>query len=479
MHKNNSSRPWFFIPAYLLTSTSTVLSADINNSPHIYRGAVDKNIFSQPLSSLSAEQKLDFSVGKGLFKRLWVTAPASTQAADGLGPLYNARACSSCHPRNGRGKPPTKENMDVVSMVLRIDIPAQNQAQKKQLARHKKNNIADPVYGLQLQHLSVAGHKAESSLQINYDEIPLTLNDATIIRLRKPEYQPKDLAYGPMHPDVRLSPRVAPQIIGLGLLEAITDKTLSEIADPEDSDDDGISGRLNLVWSREHNKVMYGRFGHKAGIASINEQSQAALNTDIGISTPLFPDAAGDCTPLQHKCINAPNGNSPQYNHLEAHQKVTELVSFYIRQLAVPAQRTPDDADVKAGEKLFTQIGCQKCHIPQFEISINENEFENKKTQTLIIHPYTDLMLHDMGEGLADHRPEGLATGREWRTAPLWGTGLIPVVNGHSYYLHDGRAANILEAILWHGGEAQSQRDTVMALKQYERKQLLKFIESL
>lgn len=309
-----------------------------------------------------------------------------------------------------------------------------------------------------------------------YEEIPVTLADGEVVTLRKPTYAVTDLGYGPLHPDTLLSPRVAPQMIGLGLLDTVPEADILSLADPHDIDGDGISGRPNRVWSKEHAQVMLGRFGWKAGEPSVNEQSQGAFAGDMGISVPLHPEGAGECTERQAACRKAPNGNSPQFENLEADSEVTELVAFYARNLAVPARRDHDDPRVLAGKGLFYRIGCTGCHTPKLRTAAHE-DYPEQSDQ--LIWPYTDLLLHDMGEGLADGRPEGDATGREWRTAPLWGIGLTPVVNGHDRYLHDGRARGLLEAILWHGGEAQPQRDAVLALSKQEREDLLRFIESL
>ncbi len=436
----------------------------------------NKDAFSHASANMSFEREIDFKVGNGFFKRLWVTAPASTQASDGLGPLYNARSCQRCHLKDGRGHPPNGPEDNAVSMFLRVGIPPQTEEHRRLLAEHRVNNIPDPTYGTQLQDFAIAGHKAEYRMGISYEEVPVELADGTVVELRRPSYTAEDLGYGPLHPDAQLSPRVAPQMIGLGLLEAIDERDILANADPDDVDGDGISGRPNRVFSREFDKVMLGRFGHKAGAPSVNEQSQGAFAGDMGISVPLHPNGAGECTQRQTDCREAPNGNSPQYGDLEAGTKVTELVVFYAKNLAVPARRDFDDPDVLAGKRIFYETGCIACHRPKFKTQADGVDPEHRDQ---LIWPYTDLLLHDMGEGLADNRPEGAADGREWRTAPLWGIGLTPVVNGHSNYLHDGRARSLLEAILWHGGEAQAQRDRVGALSTQEREQLLRFIESL
>lgn len=429
----------------------------------------NRDAFSQPAKHLPASQQLDFRVGRGFFRRLWVTAPASTQAADGLGPLYNARSCMACHPNNGRGFAPRSDDESALSLVLKIDIPAQDAQQRERLQQRIISNIPDPTYGLQLQNFAIAGHAAESRISVSYEAMHIQLRDNIDLTLRKPRYQAQNLGYGPLHPQARLSPRVAPQLIGMGLLESIPESAIIANADPNDRNGDGISGRVNQVWSREHQQLMLGRFGHKAGMSTVNEQSQSALFIDLGISTPLFTDGAGDCTAFQVKCRRAPDGSTPHYDNLEVHQPVTDLIELYVSHLAVPARRNVDSPMVQAGERLFMAIGCGGCHTPHYDSAHNSRS----------IAPYTDLLLHDMGEGLADNRPEAQANGREWRTAPLWGIGLTEIVSGYASYLHDGRARTLLEAIMWHGGEAQHQREAVANLSAKERQQLLSFIESL
>lgn len=440
-----------------------------------YRGKPDRTAFSHPSANLSADQRLDFQVGRGLFERLWVTAPASTQASDGLGPLYNARSCLRCHVRNGRGPPPHDPDEDSVSLLLRIDIPAQDAAQQAQLDQGRRNNIPDPVYGSQLQNFAIAGIPAEYRLSLTYREQPVTLADGTVINLRNPDYRVTEPAYGPLHAEARLSPRTAPPMIGLGLLQAIADEDILAAADPGDDDGDGISGRANRIWDARLGALRLGRFGLKAGAPSIDQQSQEAFARDIGISVPLYPAGSGDCTPAQQACLAAAHGNSPQYGNLEAGEQVTGLVAFYAANLAVPARRDIDDADVLAGKRLFYETGCTACHRPKF---VTRSDAPAAFASELI-WPHTDLLLHDMGPGLADNRPEGLADGREWRTPPLWGIGLTSQVGGRQSYLHDGRARSLLEAVLWHGGEAQRHRDAVVAMDTADRRRLIRFLESL
>lgn len=437
---------------------------------------LNKKAFSQPAANLPFEERLNFKVGFGFFRRLWVSAPASTQAADGLGPLFNSRSCLRCHIGNGRGVVPEKGE-EATSLFLRLSIPPQTEADRQSLASYRQAVIPDPVYGGQFQTLSIQGHRAEGRMLLTYDDLPVTLADGSTVTLRNPTYEIANLAYGDMHPDLMTSPRIAQPMIGLGLLEAIPEKDLLALADPEDADDDGISGRPNKVWSRELGKAAIGRFGWKAGNATVSDQNASAFSGDVGISSPLFPDGWGECMAAQEDCRAAPDGNSPQYDNAEASRQVMDLLLLYTRNLGVPVRRDVDSERVLAGKKLFFEAGCSTCHQPAY---VTAADADNPYSRSQKIWPYTDLLLHDMGEGLADGRPEGAASGREWRTPPLWGLGLTDKVSGgRQNYLHDGRARNLLEAILWHGGEAKPARDRVTALPAADRAALISFLKSL
>jgi len=436
-----------------------------------HKKKINTNAFSHASANMSFERELDFQIGNAFFRRLWVSSPASTSSSDGLGPMFNARACQRCHIKDGRGHPPASNEDNAVSMLIRLSIKPQNEEQQSLLDNHLVLSIPDPVYGDQLQDFSVADANAEGHIHIEYQELTITLNGGKKVNLRQPIYSIQNLQYGELHKDIRLSPRVAPQVIGLGLLEAIAATDIEKQADPDDRNEDGISGRPNKVWSHEHNKIMLGRFGLKAGQPTVNQQNQAAFGGDMGLSTPLFPNPYGDCTEQQLECLNKPHGGHP-----EVSEKISQQVLHYTRNLAVPARRNGDDPDVLSGKALFYQSGCIACHTAEYITPRNTAQTEQSRQ---LIWPYTDLLLHDMGEGLADHATEGVANGREWRTPPLWGIGLTPVVNGHSQYLHDGRARNLLEAILWHGGEAKASQQKVIEMTDQQREQLIKFVESL
>lgn len=443
------------------------------------RGSTDTaNAFSLSSGNMGFRRELDFKIGNSIFRRLWVSAPASTDASDGLGPLFNSRGCQNCHLKDGRGHPPLSADVpdDSGSMLVRLSVPAATDEEKDRLEAHSVNSLPDPTYGGQLQDFSIQGIKAEGKLKVDYKERPVTLAGGEVVNLREPSYEIVDLGYGPLHPDVMISPRVAPQMIGLGLLEAVPEEQILANADPEDSDKDGVSGKPNRVWSRENEKVMLGRFGWKAGVPTIAQQAAEAFAGDIGISTTMMPFGSGDCTEKQAKCLKAPSGNSPKYQNVEVGDELFKLVTFYSQNLAVPRRRNPDDPEVLKGKALFYATGCASCHTPKFMTGDVPGQ---PHLSHQLIYPYTDMLLHDMGGGLADNRPEGAASGSEWRTAPLWGIGLTETVSGHTLFLHDGRGRNITEAILWHGGEAQASRDAFAALPKEDRDRLLAFVNSL
>lgn len=431
------------------------------------------NAFSQISANASFEKELDFKLGNGLFKKLWVSSPSSTLASDGLGPLYNARSCQRCHVKDGRGHPPAGPKDSTVSMLKRITVPTDEY--HSEIEGYLVTS-ADPFYGDQIQDFTVAGHFAEGQLQITYTEKEISLSGGESASLRVPQYKVADLGYGPIHPEAVLSPRVAPQMIGLGLLDAIPAQDILALADPQDVDGDGISGRAQIVMSQEYGVPMLGRFGLKAGQPSIWEQSAVAFHGDIGISTTLFPAGYGDCTEAQNACRNAPHGNTAVHDNAEIGDEGLKLVTFYSSNLGVPARRDVDDPQVLHGKKVFYETGCIACHSPKF---VTHRLVDQPEQSFQLIWPYTDLLLHDMGPGLADGFPEGRASGREWRTPPLWGIGLTETVSGHTYFLHDGRARNLLEAVLWHGGEAETQKQAVIDMPPEDRAALIRFLESL
>ena len=421
--------------------------------------ATTRQAFGQPLPHLTPDQETQFFVGNSFFNRNWVSAPSSTTARDGLGPLFNARSCSACHLHDGRGRPP-EPGEDMLSMLIRLSIPGRDVQQ---------GVVPEPTYGDQLNVLAVHGVPPEGRAVIAYKEIAGTYGDGESYRLRKPTYTFTDLKYGPMHPDTLLSPRVAPAIVGLGLLEAVPVEALLALADPDDADGDGISGRPNRVWDKARQQTVFGRFGWKSNQPSVAQQAAGAFLGDIGITSSLFPDE--NCPPKALACRQALNGGSPELSaDLLGH------VIFYNRTLAVPARRDPHNPEVARGRQLFDAAGCSACHTPTLHTDAVPGLPDLSRQ---VIHPYTDLLLHDMGAALADGRPDFEATGSEWRTPPLWGIGLVQTVNRHTYFLHDGRARNLAEAILWHGGEAEDSKAYFRRLPRADREAILQFLRSL
>ncbi|TNF21769.1 MAG: c-type cytochrome [Rhodobacteraceae bacterium] len=446
------------------------------------RARADADAFSLPSANIGFDGELEFKLGNGLFRKLWVSSPSSTLASDGLGPLYNARSCQRCHLKDGRGHPPESDEDSRVSMLLRLSVPADPGAPETRLEAYLASlgtdtprTRPDPTYGGQLQDLAVQGHAAEGQFRIAYEDTEVPLAGGEVAHLSAPRYTITDPGYGPLAEDLQISPRIAPQMIGLGLIEAIPAADILALADPGDADGDGISGRAQIAWSLAHDRPMLGRFGWKAGAPTVKDQTAAAFAGDIGLSTPLLNEGGGDCTAAQSACRTATHGDGDA-RVFEVDAIGLDLVTFYSRNLGVPARRDVGDPQVLRGKQLFHDTGCIACHQPKFVT----HRLKDRDPQSFqLIWPYSDFLLHDMGEGLADNRPEAVATGREWRTPPLWGIGLTAQVSGQTRFLHDGRARSLLEAILWHGGEARPQRDTVVGMEPADRAALIRFLESL
>ncbi|KAF1031345.1 MAG: hypothetical protein GAK37_00849 [Pseudomonas sp.] len=430
----------------------------------------DQNAFSLPSANLPPSRRVDFSVGNSFFRSPWVIAPSTTTARDGLGPLFNTNACQNCHIKDGRGHPPLPDAPNAVSMLVRLSL---QDAEPYAKVIEQMGIVPEPVYGGQLQDMAIPGVAPEGKVRVDYTPVNVSFKDGTVVELRKPVLQITQLGYGPMHPDTRFSARVAPPMIGLGLLEAIPEADILRNTDPKTAGKEAIVGRANWVWDDARHKTVLGRFGWKAGQPNLNQQNVHAFSGDMGLTTSLRP--FDDCTDAQTACKQAPNGNGPD-GEPEVSDNILRLVLFYTRNLAVPARRDVGAPQVLAGKNLFYQAGCQGCHTPQFTTAPDaaEPELANQ-----VIRPYTDLLLHDMGEGLADNRSEFKAGGRDWRTPPLWGIGLTQAVNGHTQFLHDGRARNLMEAVLWHDGEARAAQQHVLSFDAGQRAALLAFLNSL
>jgi CxxC motif-containing protein (DUF1111 family) len=438
----------------------------ISPSPQLAGAAtvqfIGNETFRQIVGNASMALRPRFTFGKVQFNTEWDPEPGQVPANDGLGPVFNAISCASCHLYNGRGRPPEGVTEDFESILVRLSIPgADAHGGPKPLAN----------YGGQLQHRAVDGVAAEGSATIVYEEFPGEFADGTPYSLRKPRIVFSDMAFGHLPADALHSLRIANPVIGLGLLEAVPEKQIENLADPDDENKDGISGRVNHVWSPAQQQTVAGRFGWKANVATVAEQNAGAALGDMGITTELHP--VDNCADTQDDCLKASRIDNDK---VEFQQDFMAELTRYVRLLGVPAQRNADDPEIARGADLFRGIGCVQCHVSTLVTGATA-AFEELANQT--IHPYTDILLHDMGTGLADNRPDYEASGSEWRTAPLWGIGLTKDIAGYEYYLHDGRARSLPEAILWHGGEAKTARDSFAVLNVNDRSALLAFLKSL
>lgn len=449
--RNALSFPLVFIALFSSLALGTEQAQVMTND-------ISREAYTRAIGPLSDEQRQQFLQGRSLVRQSWIISPAVDNEIAGLGPLYNRNSCIACHAKNGRGFAPVSPEESMRAMLVRLSLPGKT---------HTGAPLPHPAYGDQLQEFGAPGVEAEGRAHLHYEDIIVVLNGGEAIRLRKPVLSFSSLAYGPLPHDIQTSARIAPAIYGMGLLEAIADNSLLAL---QNTPKPGrIQGRVNRVWSVERQQQVIGRFGWKANVATLREQTASALAGDMGLSSHLFPQ--GNCAERQTACRQAPTPGHPEISTTQlAHME------FYQLALAAPSPRRQEDPRVQQGAMLFRQAQCAACHLP----AIKTGEFPRlAPLGNLTIAPYTDLLLHDMGPGLADHRPDFSASGSEWRTPPLWGIGLAKKVEPNAGFLHDGRARTILEAILWHGGEAQEARDMVQQMSPEDRQSLLDFIESL
>lgn len=443
-----------FVIVILSLLATFVVKADRNYDENIYHKNYTQWSFSLPMAGLKGQLASDFYVGNSFFKKNWVSAPASTTARTGLGPHFIARSCSSCHFMDGRSQP----DQEMTGLQLKLSMT------NGSINAHSGHQPLE-VYGSLLTTRAINNIPPEGQYKITYSSINGLFDDGTPYQLIQPEYH-IDWSYQPPDQKINISARVAPHLIGMGLLENINDQDIMNKADPNDKDGDGISGKINWVWDESKRGMAIGRFGWKASIPSVKQQVASALINDMGITNPMF---------TQNLCHFA-ESECQKTTQPEISEKIFNKLVLYSQTLAMPMPRRVAIKDFTYGQKLFDQAQCSSCHTPQ------QKTGAKAKIDVLInqtFYPYTDMLLHDMGPGLSDGRPDFLATGSEWRTPPLWGIGLIEVVNNHSRYLHDGRARNITEAILWHGGEAQSAQKAFLSMNAEQRKALILFIKSL
>ena len=399
-------------------------------------------------------------LGRTLFESDWSIAPGPREGLDGLGPLFSRLSCDGCHTNAGRGEPPQSPKFPMISMTVRLSVPGTGP---------EGGPKPHPLYGDQLDRNAVPGVPSEGRAFVSYTEVAGYYADGVAYHLRIPHYRFEALAYGPLGSNALVSVRIAPSLIGLGLIDAVTDETVEAVA-ADEAHFVIVRGRPNRVWDEAARTVRVGHIGWKAGQPSLRQQIANAFNRDIGITNPLYPE--NDCTAIEKEC-QAMAAGSPRMPKIV--DSFLDAATFYVAHLAPPPPRDQERSMVKYGAALFDKTGCSSCHRPALMTGDNaEPDLANKT-----IHPYTDLLLHDMGDGLADGRPEFAADGHSWRTAPLWGLGLIKAITGHEFMLHDGRARGPAEAILWHGGEADGAKEAFRRMPAAERAALIAFLESL
>jgi CxxC motif-containing protein (DUF1111 family) len=398
-----------------------------------------------PISSLNDEELDTFILGKSFFHIPWVEAPSATTARDGLGPLFSSNTCVSCHPKNGKGAVYNKEGKLARSLVTRLSI----QSDKKT----KSGFMPEPTYGGQLSINAIHGVKYEGKPTRTYTHKTIILEGGEKVILNKPICSIMDLQYGPLSKKVIISQRVPPPLIGLGLLQQLKDEQILANEDIDDKIKDGISGKANRVLN---NKL--GRYNWKANAPTVKYQVAAAMHNDMGLTTPIFPNE--NCTKVQKECLDSPKGR----DEYDIPMKRLDAITFYLKHL-----KTPKTKENKSGLKIFKQLSCASCHIPTFKLDDGK-----------IIHPFSDLLLHDMGKDLADGRVEFQATGSEFKTPPLWGISIYKnILKDRVNFLHDGRAKTLQEAILWHSGEAENSKNNFIKLAPNKRKILIDFLERL
>ncbi|MFP2926707.1 di-heme oxidoredictase family protein [Pyxidicoccus sp. 3LG] len=406
-----------------------------------------RNAFGRSLMNMQRARWPRFFMGKQVFDRNW-SDPREGPVA--VGPLFNAASCTTCHLKDGRGRPPQSPTEPAVTLVFQLSGP--------------DGQEPHPLYGGQLATKAVEGTRPEGQVLVDFDEVRGEFATGELFSLLRPRYQFKDLSRGPLGDGARVSPRVSPQNFGMGLLEAIPEQALLARVDAEDRDGDGISGRPNFVEDVAERRPRLGRFGWKANQPTLHQQVAHALVADMGLTSELYP--------REQAHVEQGGREAPEVSR----QQMDDVV-LYMQLLAVPKRRNWDAPEVLRGKAVFRAIGCAACHVDAAFTTGDVPAFPELSGQR--IYPYTDLLLHDMGEGLADGRPDGLASGSEWRTPPLWGIGLMRAVSFHTRFLHDGRARNLEEAILWHGGEGAAAQERYVRLAREDRAAVLAFLDSL
>ncbi len=434
---------------FAVNDSSKFLSSDKNNS-----------LLLKSIDNLNDDEYDKFILGRSFFTIPWVEAPSATTARDGLGPLFNANSCISCHPSNGRGTLFNKDGFESRALLSKLSIKATASKEHQEFLKYR-GFIPDTIYGGQLSINAIHGIDFEGRVKVDFDEIEVLFSDGEKQILLKPKYSLENLNYGVISKDTNISYRIAPTLNGMGLIELISDEDILKNVDENDNNSDGISGRANYVYSNITKKEELGKYTWKASVSFLKEQIAAAASNDMGITTSIFPFE--NCTKAQQKCNDAPKAR----DKIDLPDDRLDAIDYYLKNIKSYTPKVTKEFE--EGLEIFEQISCSKCHVSSFET--------NKGFK---VYPYSDFLLHDMGEDLSDGRSEFKASEDEWRTAPLWGLALHEKINAEKpRLLHDGRARTFQEAILWHGGEAKNAKENYMNLPKEKREKLIKFLEEL
>lgn len=456
--------------------------------------------YRNPAANLTEEQVAAHLAGDALFERNFSDNP--TRPLKGLGPVYNNTSCIACHAKDGRGAlPVVPVNQEWVpfkqneSIFLRISI---ENSHIKNTPKSAMNSWGAPVpvpgFSDQLFHLGSYGVRedapgvGQARVWMKYEHSEFVYPDGEVVSLRKPLFKVTDAYDEAVLPDgsvqsrlyakdVKISPRMSQPMFGLGLLEAIKESDILSLAS-RDLRHEGIAGKVNWVFDIEKflsgniYPVSMGRFGLKNNTPTVLHQSLGALRGDIGVTNYAFPEESIFGTPLYENYVQS---SAHRADGLETTNEISDALVFYSQTLAVPSRRNIEDPEVIRGGRIFNQVGCASCHHPRYVTGSHPIQAFSQQT----IYPFTDMLLHDMGEELADDRQDFDASGRDWKTRPLWGIGQTQTVNPRAGFLHDGRARTIEEAIVWHGGEGSHSRKRFSQLKKEERAALIRFVRSL
>ncbi len=421
----------------------------------------DSKLLLKQIDGLNDEEKDIFMLGRSFFNIPWVKAPSVTTARDGLGPLFNANSCISCHPNNGRGKLFNKDLTNSRALLTRLSVKNDKTDENREIF-FKKGFIPHPVYGEQLAINGIFGVPFEGNIKLDFEEKIEVLDDGTKVVLQKPKYSLENLNYGEVGDDTNISYRIAQSLNGVGLISLILDEEILKNEDLEDKNSDGIRGKANFVYSSISQKYELGRYTHKASVAKLKEQVAFAASNDIGLTTTIEPNEK--CTSFQKECLEAPKPK----DSIDLPDNRLDAISYYLKNIKTYSANE-NTKEYKEGFAIFEKLACVKCHISDFKTKLGFS-----------ISPFSDFLLHDMGEDLADGRVEFSANEKEWRTAPLWGLALHEKINNElPRLLHDGRARTFEEAILWHGGEAKASKEAYKSLDKKDRDKLIKFLEEL